>query len=298
MLISIVVPSRTGQVDGLHKQLRCQSLQGWELVVQQGTAPPARARNLAAARAQGKLLIFLDDDIQLGHEHLLAEMVEALRTIDASSAVAVGWRLPSDATPFQRRQMKDSFDKPMASGGERLVAIPWYGIGASCFVIRRRTFEVLGGFDEQLVSGEDPEFWYRLSLAGGRPYLLSGRWIYHYPPRTIAALIRRTIWYESGNAQVMLKHPSSGYRITLKDRWHAVLYLTARTIALVPLMFVKVSYHNRRPTFAFRPMAALLSYIGAWAYCLSWFSVQPTGTGQAPRAEAGSMSMHPQQVLR
>ncbi len=308
-LVSIVVPSRTGRIDGLGEQISHQSLLrtyvGCELVVQQGTAPAGRARNLAAARARGEILIFLDDDVHLAHGSLLADMVGALQGIETFSAVAVDWRLPPDATPFQQWQVQDSFDRQPdkhAVREERLVPVPWYVLGASCFAIRRCTFEALGGFDESLISGEDPEFWYRLSVAGGKPYLLSDRWIHHYPPRTLTVLLRKTIWYEQGNAQVMRKHPGSGYRMVLKSRWHAAWYLAARTIALVPLMFVKVSYRYRRPMLAFRPMAALLSYIGAWAYCLSWFadihSAQATAASPTHPAEDRPIPMHPQQVLR
>ena len=111
-----------------------------------------------------------------------------------------------------------------------------------------------------------------LILAGGRVYALGDLRVHHNPPTSLRTLIRKTIWYERGNAQVARKHPESGYRIQLRSPWHAAAYLTVRTVALLPLMALKVSYHQRRPKLTFGPVSAFLSYLGAWVYCLSWFA--------------------------
>ena len=279
--VSLIVPSRTGNVKALQAQLARQSLSGWELIVQSRIAPPAKARNLGAAKAQSEILIFLDDDIRFGQAGLLADLVEALETTGPASAVGVGWRLPPDASAFQRWLMRESFERQAAEGQDP-ASIPWHGLGASCIAIWRQAFEALGGFDEQLVSGEDHELWYRLFCSGGGLYLLPRCWIYHEPPATFRAAVRKTIWYERGNAQVARKHPAARYRMPLRSRWHAAAYLLARTVLLPMLMFIKVSYQRRRPAIAFRPLAALLSYIGAWAYCLSWFAASAPDAGSPP----------------
>ena len=195
--------------------------------------------------------------------------------LHAGSVVGVWWRPPPAASLFQRWQVAESFGHPVAPVTAGMVEVPWDSLGASCIAIRRRTFEALGGFDELLVAGEDPELCYRITRAGGRVCVLADRWIYREPPRTLLAAARKTIWYEWGNAQVAQKHPASGYRMSLRSRWHAAGYLLLRTGLLAPLMFLNVSYRDRRPRPAFRPLATLLSYLGAWAYCLGWFASLP-----------------------
>ena len=270
--VSIIVPSKKGDVVALERQLMRQSLHGWELIVRSGIAPPARARNLGAWQARGETLVFLDDDIQLGDANLLDDLVTALSRTAAGSAVGVRWRTPPSASLFQRWQVAESFGDRAAAASAEARETPWDSLSTSCLSMRKRAFEALGGFDERLVSGEDAELGYRLTRAGGRFYALAGRWIYHEPPRTFWAAARKTVWYERGNAQVARKHPASGYRMTLHSPWHAAGYLVLRTVLLAPLMFVQISYRHRRPRLAFRPLAALLSYIGAWAYCFGWFA--------------------------
>ena len=133
-------------------------------------------------------------------------------------------------------------------------------------------FQKLDGFDERLLSGEDYELGYRLSLAGGKVYTLTRKWVYHYPPKSFIRALLKSSWYEKGNAQVARKHPEAHYRIAFANPLLAGLYLLLRTLFLVPLVFIKISYLERKPKLCFRPYAALESYLGAWTYCLTWFS--------------------------
>ncbi|MBI3321450.1 MAG: polysaccharide deacetylase family protein [Candidatus Omnitrophica bacterium] len=274
--VSVIIPSRTGAIDALRAQLIKQTFRDWELIVNTEPPTPARARNRGASRAAGQLLIFFDDDVHLGHPRLLEDLVDALElSVNVQAAIGVPVRLIKDATWFQRWQVWESFSSvaPAASDAAPLIDVPWYdAVSGRCLAMRRQTFERLGGFDERLVSGEDFELLYRLRQQGGRISFLSTGWVEYAPPRTFWAMVRKTVWYERGNAQVARKHPASGYRLVLRTRWQAAAYLLLRTIALIPLMGVNVSYHHRRPRIAFRPVSALLSYVGAWVYCLSWFA--------------------------
>lgn len=289
--VSIIVPSRTGVVDALEAQLAAQTLRDWELVVARGIEPAARARNHGAAEARGRLLVFLDDDIHLGNPELLGGLVEALERAGEWAVVGVQWRPPADATPFQRRYVRDSFRSPVQAHGGALVEDSWQAVGGACMAMARATFGAVRGFDEHVVSGEDYELCYRICRElGGRVYVAAGFWVEHAPPRTLREAIRKAVWYDQGNAQVARKHPRSGYRITLRSRWHAAGYLFARTLCLAPLCFIKISYQHRRPRFAFRPQAALLSYIGAWAYCASWFREEAGGASRSPSAHSQELA--------
>jgi len=270
--VSIVVPSRTGAVSGLRAQLARQSLSRWELLVETHPSTPAQARNLGAARASGRWLIFLDDDVELGHERLLAELIEALESVGAQAVVGVPCRLPPRATRFQRRHFGASFHPAPPRDGGRLAEVSWRdSVNGRCMAMRRETFEALGGFDGRLPSSEEPELLYRLCRQGGRVYMLWSGWVVYEPPRTLREAIRKTLWYERGNSAFARKHPQADHRPALRSRWAGAGYLLLRSLGLLPLMFLKVSYQHRAPRLAFRPTAALLSYLGAWAYCIGWF---------------------------
>ena len=271
--VSILVPSRTGNVQGLRAQLARQSFRDWELVVQSRTSPAGRARNLGAARAQGSVFIFMDDDIQLPHEELLSDLVSALDAVAVHDAVGVLCAAPATLNRFQRRYLQDAFPPAVLRSGPRpdVVEVSWMAVGAACFGVRRDTFERAGGFDDSLLSGEDYALTYQLHRAGGRIFALRTHRILHEPPRTVGQAIRKTLWYEQGNAQVARKHPESGYRMPLRGPLHAAGYLLARTCLVLPLCVLRISYHHRRPQLSWRPMSAVLSYLGAWAYCYGWF---------------------------
>ena len=202
---------------------------------------------------------------------VLERHIENLKDIEPNSSIEVTWKPIEDATWFQRAQVEASFrGAAIPSQVEGRREIPWYTMGTACFAIRRDTFNALGGFYENMISGEDCEFRYRLYRQGGKVYRAPNYWVTHSPPETFAAAFRKTVWYEHGNAQLMCKHPTSGYRVFLKNRWHVAGYLALRTVALLPLIFIRASYHYRRPALTFRPVATLLSYVGAWAYCITW----------------------------
>ena len=307
--VSIVVPSLIGQVEPLRRRLARQSLEGWELVVVPGVSPVARARNLGARQASAALIVFIDDDVEFGDAHVLRDVIAALERLAPGDAIGLRWRLADDATPFQRRQARTaivadaSASAAMSARCEPVAAaerVSWRTVGTACFAMRREAFHRIGGFDEQLRSGEDFELCYRLERAGGAIWRLAGRWITHQPPRTFREAVRKAIWYELGNAQVARKHPEAKYRMPIRGIVHAAGYLALRTLCLPLLCMLKVSYHRRRPAFQWRPEAALLSYVGAWAYCVGWFaaagrvsvSVPPTVVRQISPAASAAVEAH------
>ncbi|GEM_PF-179437 len=275
--LSIVVPSLQGQTDRLRLLLARQTFQNWELIVKQGIRPAAKARNLGAAETKGEFIVFMDDDAQIKDDTLLSRLVAALGRVDEKSAVGIRHRISPQATPFQKAQAGETITESGDSGTREIAEVGWNTVGTLCLAIRRKTFLELQGFDEHLISGEDYEFSYRVKKNGGKIFTLPGLWIEHDPPPTLWKTIKKTVWYETGNAQVALKHPDAKYRIHLRGPGHAALYLILRTLFLPLLCFIKVSYLNRKPKLNWRPLSAFVSYIGAWAYSLSWIANARSG---------------------
>ena len=123
---------------------------------------PGAARNFGAAAASGDYLLFVDDD-NTAKPHMVETLVAAARAGGADIVTCL-----CDA--FNRL---DGADRPVAYG-ERLFLGNALGLGALANVfgdvnalIRRETFEKLGGFTEDYAVGcEDWEFFLRAALAG------------------------------------------------------------------------------------------------------------------------------------
>lgn len=187
-MISVIVPVRNG-MPWLELQLRALAEQEcqepWEVVVVDNNSTdesrsvaqdwvnrssvirlvdaskvrgPGAARNAGVEAAQGELLAFADADdvVQPGW---LAAHVLALAEADISAGVFDTWSLNGRARPSP-----PSFAPPPA--------LTLFGFlpaaGSNNLALRRRAFEEIGGFAEDLMTGEDFDLSWRSQLFGHR----------------------------------------------------------------------------------------------------------------------------------
>ena len=122
------------------------------------------ARNVGARSASGEAFLFLDADDQIVPGYLPA-MAGALAHHDFvaahrdSESLNTGWvRLSRRTHPYEG--FRNFYDFLPHAGGTR--------IG-----VRRSIFESVGGFDENLLRGEDVDFCWRVQLAGIPLHLVS-----------------------------------------------------------------------------------------------------------------------------
>ncbi len=130
---------------------------------------PAQARRSGAERAQGDLLLFLDDDM-LPNPHWVAQ--HCLAHLDAENAVVCGriverYERPA-ASPVeaQLRAERDRILADLAKPGVELDAATAY-CGANCSVPRALYFRA-GGHARELSCNDDMELGYRLYARGVR----------------------------------------------------------------------------------------------------------------------------------
>jgi glycosyltransferase involved in cell wall biosynthesis len=142
---------------------------------------PSHARNVAAATCTAEHLVFLDADDEVAPGYLGA-MVEALRTSEF-----VGARVDHDT--LNPHPGEPFYPRWQAKGLGSLRGLPLAGAGT--MGIRRRTFERLGGFDEELVGAEDDDLCVRAGLAGVTLRFAPDA-VLHYRPRTgLRAIFRQ-----------------------------------------------------------------------------------------------------------
>ena len=191
-MITVVVPVRNG-MPWLEQQLRALAEQEchepWEVVVADNSSTdesrsvaqqwvdrspmirlvdaskvrgPGATRNAGVAAARGELFAFCDADDVVQPGWLTAHVL-ALAEADVSAGVFDPWSLNGLATPSSH-----SYVPPPA--------LTLFGFlpaaGSGNLAVRRRTFEDLGGFAEDLMTGEDFDLSWRSQIAGHR-YVLT-----------------------------------------------------------------------------------------------------------------------------
>ena len=114
----------------------------------------SKAKNYAAKRARGQFIFFLDSDMKLG-----AKTIEKCVKLCEESGVD-GVILPERNVECGRFGECRKIEKDLLSTTNTLLDIPRF--------LRRDVFLTLGGFDEELVCGEDFDFFQKLLSSGYR----------------------------------------------------------------------------------------------------------------------------------
>lgn len=124
------------------------------IIVRSARPSAALGRNLGWQSARGGFVLFLDGDTQL-HPQFIRRAMQALQ----QEQVAVVWG--------HRREMV-----PTQSWYVRVLDLDWvYPAGISLFcggdaLMRRHVLEQVGGFDDTLIAGEEPELCRRIRQHG------------------------------------------------------------------------------------------------------------------------------------
>lgn len=207
--VSVIIPTwgeaRATNVEALLDDLRSQTLKPVEVEVVRNVAPNGRARNVGAQRTGGEILVFLDDDVRLGHERIIEDLARALEQYDFG-LVGTSQVLPPDSSLFERtvaRQLSRSQSPVVTTYVESDM------VTTQCCAVRRDVFRRLGGFHEGLLRGVDPEFRHRVRAAGMRIVVIPNAWHYHPAPASIRALTRLAFRDGYSSAQVFRQHPEA-----------------------------------------------------------------------------------------
>jgi glycosyltransferase involved in cell wall biosynthesis len=153
-------------LDGLQAEF---AWRGWS-IVRQANAYLGAARNNAVRHARGDYVLFMDDD-NIAKPQELAVFAHAARTTNADILTTVSDVFSdADGTP-QPGQASQHLWVPLGNAAGLGVFRNVFGDANA--LVRRRTFETLGGFTEDYgVGHEDWEFFARASLAGANLQLV------------------------------------------------------------------------------------------------------------------------------
>ena len=162
-----------GSSDGTQQMLATLKTRFRLTVVKQPPTGSSAGRNAGAARASGRLLLFLDDD-EIADPGLVAAHFEAHRSHGGRSVVigAIGRRVPEGADRYARLAVESA--SWHIEQLERRPVTFWDCFGGNCS-FERSSFEAVGGFAPDLPRENDTELAYRLHAAGQCSYSLETR---------------------------------------------------------------------------------------------------------------------------
>jgi glycosyltransferase involved in cell wall biosynthesis len=157
-------------------------------VLQQVGCSIGALRNYGATKANGDYLSFLDADCTVSENYFSA----AISVLSLTGAEATGCEV---AIPPEPHWIEATWHDLHYIGRDRDVAY----INSANFFVSRRAFEHVGGFREDLLTGEDSELGRRLVRNGYRIRESPRVGVVHLGnPKSIRAYYRRTVWHGLG----------------------------------------------------------------------------------------------------
>lgn len=180
--VTVVIPSRDGSRGGnvarLREDLAGQTLRAPVEIVA-GVSPCGRAHNVGARRARGDVIVFLDDDVRLGHARVVENLVRTLAAHPDVGIAGASQLAPPRANAFQRACVRD-LPRAVFPVVGRMVDTDMATHAA--MAIRRDLYERVGGEPEDLLRADDQVLRARVRAAGLRVVVAPDTWVYHPPP--------------------------------------------------------------------------------------------------------------------
>jgi glycosyltransferase involved in cell wall biosynthesis len=144
---------------------------GWDFYCQPNAFVDA-ARNSAARRGTGDLILFIDAD-DVPARNAVARMREAITLSGDDALICASYLFASENRPFDPatgKILEPAYATQIPLGMDLVGGLVNPSVfGGSMFIIRRSVFEKIGGFRELRDAGhEDWELYVRLALAGYR----------------------------------------------------------------------------------------------------------------------------------
>jgi glycosyltransferase involved in cell wall biosynthesis len=195
-----------GSTDSTLEILKCFDNQEQIRVVTQVNAGAGAARNHGLKHAKGTYIAFLDsDDFWVpGKLRLQIEYLEEKPKVGAVSSKWLLWHADAGGRfllPELPPVNKPFSTVPEDSGWIYTRLLLECRLLTSTLVLRRSVMEQVGGFDEDLVRGQDYDYWLRLSRAS-----------------EIHKLDRELVLYRIHADNIAVKYPNVNYELTVVQK--------------------------------------------------------------------------------
>jgi glycosyltransferase involved in cell wall biosynthesis len=184
-----------GSTDGSFEYLANLVTEGIRLERRERVAISA-VRNFGASLGKGDFLSFIDADCLIRPNYF----DEAIQTLSSTGAAATGYEVETPADPHWIESTWGALHYSGHSGEVRY-------LNSGNFFLRHEAFDEVGGFREDLQTGEDSEIGQRLLRAGYRIYSSPSVGATHLGnPRTLREFYRRNVWHGLGMFATVSRH--------------------------------------------------------------------------------------------
>jgi len=167
----------------------------------------SRLRNVGAKEAAGEYIAFLDADIELS-EHWVTVMMDELRAVSDRVLVSSVQRCDVDAPPLEK--IRTVLSNAATDCNVRF--LPGRNL-----LLRRKTFDSVGGFPEHLLTCEDYYFTDKVSQTGLLYYSSAANYLHLGEDKQYREMFKKEIWRGQSNLQSI-----KGRRIPLSE-WPSFL---------------------------------------------------------------------------
>lgn len=167
------------------------------------------ARNLAAGKASGEILAFIDNDCVAAKDWLKT----LVSHFDQANTGIVGGRVIAPAATGKVAAF-EAVRSPLDMGPTESEVGPgkWVAYIPTCnLLVRREVLLQHGGFDPEMRLGEDVDFIWRVHASGNRVQYQPAGQIIHYHRERLWTLLCRRADYASSEADLQQRHPA-GWR--------------------------------------------------------------------------------------
>ncbi len=188
---------------------------------------PGEARNIGAAEAVGEYFLFIDDDCEPAPDWI----EQNIRELEQPGIGAVGGQIAGKSRQFFAQCV--DFSSFAFSQGNRRLEMP---VCSASLAVKRQAFEAAQGFSQELRSGEDIDFCYRLMKLGYKTvYQPAVRVLHNHQRKNFSTLLGYSYFYgRVRGLHVKLMHANmSGRNKILTWFCHPLIYL----IMILPVSF-------------------------------------------------------------
>jgi serine acetyltransferase/glycosyltransferase involved in cell wall biosynthesis len=313
--VSVVIATRnrSGSLVRLVRQLGAQDLspESFEIVVVDDASPepvapllaelpvmpavrvaripwsgPGAARNRGATLARGEILVFLDDDMQVGPGFLAAHLSQH----DAAAGAVVLGHIEADPglaqMPLFERYHARQLARWRAAVAQGQEPVRGVHLCTGNVSMRRAAFEAVGGFDATLERSEDRELGIRLEAYGCTFRFGEEAVAVHSSDHAdVGVWLRRAYLYGRVDRRIAARHPGAGAH---PWRFWALIHPLSRPVVALALLSPALGGVLARLAYAAGAAADKVRLgragvtLAALAYALQYFA--------GLRAECGSLA--------
>ncbi len=228
---------------------------------------PGEARNIGAVAAEGDYFLFIDDDCEPAPDWIEQNILE----LEQPEIGAVGGQIAGKSKAFFAQCV--DFSSFAFSQVSRRMETP---VCSASLAVKRQAFEAAQGFSEELRSGEDIDFCYRLIKMGFKTvYQPTVKVLHNHHRKNFSTLMRYSYFYgRVKGLYVKLRHADMSKRNRILTLfYHPLVYL----LMIIPVSFgitstiVRLNVREYPRVLMYAPfifLSKIAYHFGIWQWIL------------------------------